>query len=86
MWARDLSGIRFTGERERIISGAVVLAVNDWAERTHTKRNIEPLRFVHMLWLHLVLLDLITHIYLPYVCSRDMLQLFGKGLIGFLWK
>ncbi len=23
---------------------------------------------------------------LPYVCSRDMLQLFGKGLIGFLWK
>ncbi len=23
---------------------------------------------------------------LPFVCSRDMLQLFGKGLIGFLWK
>ncbi len=23
---------------------------------------------------------------LPLVCSRDMLQLFGKGLIGFLWK
>ncbi len=23
---------------------------------------------------------------LQYVCSRDMLQLFGKGLIGFLWK
>ncbi len=23
---------------------------------------------------------------LPFVCSRDMLQIFGKGLIGFLWK
>ncbi len=44
MWARDLSGIRFTGERERIISGAFALAVNDWAERTHTEQNIEPLR------------------------------------------
>ncbi len=64
MWARDLSGIRFTGERERNISGAFALAVNDWAERTHTQRNIEPLRFAHMLWLHLVLLDLITHIYI----------------------
>ncbi len=63
MWARDLSGIRFTGERERIISGAFALAVNDWAEeRTHTKRNIEPLHSAHMLWLHLVLLDLITPI------------------------
>ncbi len=61
MWARDL---RFTGERERIISGAFILAVNDWAERTHTERNIEPLRFAHMLWSHLVLLDLITHIYI----------------------
>ncbi len=59
MWARDLSRIRFTGERERNISGAFALAVNDWAER-----NIEPLRFAHMLWLHLVLLDLITHIYI----------------------
>ncbi len=29
MWARDLSGIRFTGERERIISGVFDLAVND---------------------------------------------------------
>ncbi len=80
MWARDLSGNRFTGERERNISGAFALAVNDraernisgafalavnnWAERTHTKLNIEPLRFAHMLWLHLVLLDLITHIYI----------------------
>ncbi len=62
MWARDLSGIRFTGERERIISRWS--GVNDWAERTQTKRNIEPLRFAHMLWLHLVLLDLITHIYI----------------------
>ncbi len=62
MWAGDLSGIRFTGERERNISGWS--GVNDWAERTHTKRNIEPLRFAHMLWLHLVLLDLITHIYI----------------------
>ncbi len=44
MWARDLSGIQFTGERERIISGVFDLAVNDWAERTHTQRNIEPLR------------------------------------------
>ncbi len=61
MWARDLSGIRFTGECERNISGAFALAVNDWAERTHTKRNIE---YAHMLWLHLVLLDLITHIYI----------------------
>ncbi len=64
MWARDPSRIRFTGERERIISGAFALAVNDWAERTHTKRDIEPLRFTYMLWLHLVLLDLITHIYI----------------------
>ncbi len=30
----------------------------------HTKQNIEPLRFTHMLWLHAVLLDLITHIYI----------------------
>ncbi len=44
MWERDLSGIRFTGERERVISGAFVLAVNDWAERTHRQRTIEPLR------------------------------------------
>ncbi len=36
MSERDLSGIRFTGERERIISGALALAVSDWAERTHT--------------------------------------------------
>ncbi len=66
MWARDLSGIRFTGERERNISGAFILAVNDWAEHTQNieERNIEPLRFAHMLWLHLVLLDLITHIYI----------------------
>ncbi len=38
--------------------------------------------------LHIVLLDLIN-IYiciLPYVCSRDILQLLGKGLVGFLWK
>ncbi len=41
MWAPDLSGIWFTGERERNISGAFDLAVNDWAERTHTKQNIE---------------------------------------------
>ncbi len=50
MWARDLSGIRFTGERERIISGAFALAVNDWAVRAHTQRNIELLRFSHILW------------------------------------
>ncbi len=30
MWAG------FTGERERDIRGAFALAVNDWAERTHT--------------------------------------------------
>ncbi len=36
MWERDLSGIWFTGERERNISGVFDLAVNDWAERTHT--------------------------------------------------
>ncbi len=53
MWARDLSGIRFTGERERIISGAFALAVNDWAERTHTQSEILN-RSAHMLWLHLV--------------------------------
>ncbi len=64
MWEHDLSGIWFTGEGERDISGAFALAVNDWAERTHTQRNIEPLRFAHMLWLHVVLLDLITHIYI----------------------
>ncbi len=29
MGARDLNGIRFTGERERNISGAFALAVND---------------------------------------------------------
>ncbi len=49
MWAPDLSGIWFTGERENI-SGVFELAVNDWAERTHTQRNIEPLRFSHILW------------------------------------
>ncbi len=48
MWERDLSGIRFTGERER--SGVFDLAVNDRAVRTHTQRNIEPLRFSHILW------------------------------------
>ncbi len=63
MWARDLSGIRFTGEREMNISWVFALAVRDWAERTHTQRNIEPLHFAHMLWLHVVLLDFITHIY-----------------------
>ncbi len=41
MWARDLSGIWFTGERERNISGVFDLAVYDWAEHTHTQRNIE---------------------------------------------
>ncbi len=54
MSERDLSGIWFTGERERNISRAFALAVNDWAERTPTKRNIElsatPLRFAHKLW------------------------------------
>ncbi len=53
MWARDLSGIWFTGERERN-SGVFDLAANDWAERAHTERNIElsvtPLRFSHILW------------------------------------
>ncbi len=48
MWARDLSGIPFTGERERNISRAFALAVNDRAERTHTKQNIEPLRFTSL--------------------------------------
>ncbi len=63
MWARDLSGIRFTGEREQTLAERLFWP---WTteERTHTKRNIEPLRFAHMLWLHLVLLDLITHIYI----------------------
>ncbi len=55
MWERDLSGIWFTGERERNISGAFALAVSDWAERTPKKQNIElsvtPLYFAHMLWL-----------------------------------
>ncbi len=41
MWERDLSGIWFTGERERIIRGVFDLAVSDWAEHTHTERNIE---------------------------------------------
>ncbi len=35
MWARDLSGIWFTGERENI-SGVFELAVNDWAVHTHS--------------------------------------------------
>ncbi len=61
MWARDLSGIRFTGERERNISGAFG---RERLSGAHTQRNIEPLRFAHMLWLYLVLLDLITHIYI----------------------
>ncbi len=43
-----MSGIWFTGERERNISGAFALAVSDWAELTPTKRKIEqsvtPLR------------------------------------------
>ncbi len=47
MSERDLSGIWFTGERERNISGAFALAVSDWTERTPTKRNFE--RFAHML-------------------------------------
>ncbi len=65
MWARDLSGIRFTGERERNISEAFALAVNDWAERTHRAQYwTASLHFTYMLWLHLVLLDLITHIYI----------------------
>ncbi len=50
MSERDLSRIWFTGERERNISGALDLAVSNWAERTHTNRNIELLRFAHMLW------------------------------------
>ncbi len=41
MWEPDLSGIGLPGERERNISGVFDLAVNDWAERTHTQRNIE---------------------------------------------
>ncbi len=44
MSERDLSGIWFTGERERNISGAFALAVSDWTERTPTKRNFERLR------------------------------------------
>ncbi len=50
MWERDLSVIWFTSERERNISGAIALAVSDWAERTPT--NVTPLRFAHMLWSH----------------------------------
>ncbi len=47
MWARDLSGIGLPVS----VSGTVFdLAVNDWAVRTHTERNIEPLRFSHILW------------------------------------
>ncbi len=41
MSERDLNGIWFTGEHERNISGVFALAVSDWAERTHTKQNIE---------------------------------------------
>ncbi len=54
MWARDLSGIRFTGERERYISGVFDLAVNDWAERTHTQRNIERSVRSHALYKTLI--------------------------------
>ncbi len=50
MWARDLSGIGSPVSVSGNISGVFDLAVNDWAERTHTKRNIEPLRFSHILW------------------------------------
>ncbi len=46
MWARDLSGIGLPVSA----SGVFDLAVNDWAVRTHTQRNIEPLRFSHILW------------------------------------
>ncbi len=53
MSERDLSGIWFTVERERNISGVFALAVSNWAERTPTKQNIElsvtPLRFAHMI-------------------------------------
>ncbi len=54
MSERDLSGIWFTGECEWNISGALALAVSDWAECMPTKRNIELsvtlLCFAHMLW------------------------------------
>ncbi len=63
MWARVMSGIRFTGERERNISRAFALAASEWAERAHTQSGMLN-RSAHMLWLHLVLLDLITHIYI----------------------
>ncbi len=53
MIERDLSGIWFTGERERNISVAFALAVSDREERTHTQRNIE-LSVAHMLWLLLI--------------------------------
>ncbi len=48
MWERDLSGIWFTGEPERNISGVFDLAVNDWAG-AHTHSGILN-RFAHMLW------------------------------------
>ncbi len=40
--------------------------------------------FCHMAVLEDILLRLYVVIILPYVCSRDMLQLFDKALIGFL--
>ncbi len=41
MSERDLSGIWFTGERERNIRGVFALAVSDWTEHMPTKQNIE---------------------------------------------
>ncbi len=102
MWARDLSGIRFTVS----VSGTLAERLLwPWTtERSaHTERNIERLRFTSLTcsgcilfcWIWLLAYTYTYNIYiyiyiyiciLPFVCSRDMLQLFGKGLIGFLWK
>ncbi len=47
--------------------------------------------FHSRLWSYLprvpILVEGTVYIYFFFnVCSRDMLQLFGKALIGFLWK
>ncbi len=53
MWARDLSGIRFTGERT-LVERLLWPWTTEPSAHTHTERNIElrdtPLRFAHMLW------------------------------------
>ncbi len=82
----------FLQSRERLSEDSATLSATE--RSAHTQRNIEPLRSHALVascfvWFDYSHIHIIYNIYiciLPFVCSRDMLQLFGKGLIGFLWK